>query len=307
MTDLAITNTNDIIQAEILQDNSDCVGIIQDEEFGNDAALITAFLTQKTEKTKITYQPVIEEFVSRYGKLNDVTFTVLMDYREYLKENLKVSTANKKISAIKSLFSFAIDIGYLNQNPARLLKKLDQNKDDKSKQSKDIKERILTKEQIDKIIDNTKSQRDYLMIKTAYYVGLRIHELCNHHVDDLFVEGDYCKAKVIGKGGKIRFPFIPKTLYQEVLEFTNQGYIFTTTQGTKVSPRLADQTLKRILKRAGLSKDISYHWFRHSHASHALANGASLKSVQKQLGHSSIAVTSLYLHDNDDPTSVLDI
>ena len=69
----------------------------------------------------------------------------------------------------------------------------------------------------------------------------------------------------------------------------------------------AHKLLKKAITKAGLSKDISWHWFRHSCASHSLKNGASLESVRRKLGHSSISITNTYIHDDEDASLFLDI
>ena len=143
------------------------------------------------------------------------------------------------------------------------------------------------------------------MIKTAYLLGLRIDELLNLHWQDFF-DGNQ-KVKVIGKGSKERIITVPETLVSELKALGTNGFIFQNYLGEKMTAVAAHKLLKKVISKAVLSGDISWHWFRHSCASHSLKNGASLESVRRKLGHSSIAVTNVYVHDHEDASDFLDI
>ena len=239
-----------------------------------------------------------------FGGSIDATFTTIQKYRESLSQQYRTSTANKKLSAIKSLIRFATDMGYISQNAAARVRSLKASKD-KSKQSKGAIEKILSEDEVKALLDNATSERNRIMIRTAYLLGLRIHELLNLHWDDFFNGGKM--VKVIGKGSKERFVSIPDSLLADMKTLDNGGFIFQNYLGKKMTAVAAHKILKKIVDRAGLRKDISWHWFRHSCASHSLKNGASLESVRRKLGHSSIAITGIYIHDSEDANLFLNL
>jgi len=296
MTKLQIIET---VNAEIVETSN----AIAPSEFTNEDELIIAWLGEKAESTRKTYFNAVKDFFEFGGGIN-TTFTTLQYYRESLSQRYRVSTANKKLSAIKSLLRFATDMGYLSQNPANRVRPLKASKD-KSKQSKGAVERILSEDEVKALIANASTERDRAMMKTAYLLGLRIDELLNLHWKDFF-DGN-CKVKLVGKGSKERFVTVPASLVDELKALGKEGFIFQTYQGKKMTAVSAHKLLKKAIAKAGLSKDISWHWFRHSCASHSLKNGASLESVRKKLGHSSISITNTYIHDDEDASLFLDI
>ena len=296
MTKLQIIET---VNAEIVETSN----AIAPSEFTNEDELIIAWLGEKAESTRKTYFNAVKGFFELGGGIN-TTFTTLQNYRESLSQRYRVSTANKKLSAIKSLLRFATDIGYLSQNPANRVRSLKASKD-KSKQSKGAVERILSRNEVKALIANASTERDRAMMKTAYLLGLRIDELLNLHWKDFF-DGN-CKVKLVGKGSKERFVTVPASLVDELKALGKEGFIFQTYQGKKMTAVSAHKLLKKAIAKAGLSKNISWHWFRHSCASHSLKNGASLESVRKKLGHSSISITNTYIHDDEDASLFLDI
>jgi len=263
-------------------------------------------LREKSELTAKTYRSAIADCLQfcQCG-LSELTFTALQNWREYLGESHKVTTANKKLSSLRSLLSFACDMGYLPQNPAAKLKNVKPSKD-KSKQSKSVVERIITPDEVKLLVDSASMGRDRCMIKTCYLLGLRIHELLNLHWGDFSrtPKGGW-RVKIIGKGAKERIISIPDGLVDELKEIQIEGYLFRNYMGEQLSVVGAHKMLKGVVNQAGLPSDISWHWLRHCSASHSIANGASLESVRKKLGHSSIAVTGIYVHSDEDANQFL--
>ncbi len=146
------------------------------------------------------------------------------------------------------------------------------------------------------------------MIKTAYLLGLRVDELLNLHWQDFSRDGNgNHRVKVIGKGAKERLVTVPVSLVEELRALGTDGYIFVNYKGEKMSAVAAHKLLKKAIAIGGLPSDISWHWLRHSCASHSLVNGASLESVRKKLGHSSISITNTYIHDEEDASQFLDL
>lgn len=298
--DTAITQAQPI-QAEIVESQS-----LLQCEFSNEDELIIAWLREKSPSTAKTYLNAVRDFFEFGGALN-TTFSTLQNWRESLSQRYKVSTANKKLSAIRSLLKFALEMGYLRVNPASKLRSIPNSKD-KDKQGKSVTERIIPHSEIKQLVASASNQRDRLMIKTCYLLGLRIHELLNLHWQDFSRKGnDQWQVKIIGKNSKERFLGVPSDLMHELKQLNTDGYIFQSYQGKKMSPVAAHKMLKKVIDRAGLSEEISWHWLRHCCASHSLENGASLEAVRKKLGHSSIAVTNIYLHTQEDANQFISI
>jgi integrase/recombinase XerD len=277
-------------------------------EFTSDDEVIESWLTEKAVSTAKTYQNAVEQCLDWCGcGLKRLTFTSLQNYRLSLQYHYKVTTARKKLSAVRSLLAFACDMGYLTHNPSVKLRNIKPDKD-KAKQSKSVVERILTPEEVKRLYQAGATERDRAMIKTAYLLGLRIDELLNLHASDFSRngKGEY-RVKVIGKGSKERMITVPTSLFNELKALGTEGYIFVNYKGGKMTAVGAHKMLKKTIAIAGLPSDISWHWLRHSCASHSLLNGASLESVRKKLGHSSIAITNTYIHDEDDASQFIDL
>jgi integrase/recombinase XerD len=208
---------------------------------------------------------------------------------------------------VRSLLTFAESVGYLEFNFGKHLRSIRQSKT-KEKQSSSPTQRILSPEQVATIYNGATKERDRAMIKTAYLLGLRIDELLNLHTQDFYrdASGGY-KVKVVGKGAKERHIHVPQELFYELNQLHTEGYLFRSNRGKPMSTVAAHKILKKILSKTGVDSSVSWHWFRHSCASHSMKNGASLESIRKKLGHSSIAVTSVYLHDDDDPSKYISL
>lgn len=266
----------------------------------HDDQVLAMWLADKSPSTAEVYQASYRQFCQLIPKpLLSITLEDLMYWRYYVKESYKVTTANKKLSTVKSLFSFASGIGYIPLNPAKVVKMI-QNSNEREKQSIEASERIVSRDDVVKLINGGNKKRDRVLLKTAYLLGLRVHEAINLHWDDVSPSplGGY-RVKIIGKNGKVRYNRINPAIYEELKSLDTEGYIFQSNRGKQLSRTMAHYIIKDAATNAGLSAQISFHWLRHCHASHSLNNGASLKSVQQQLGHSSIAITSIYLHDDE--------
>jgi len=291
-----------------VNDTTNLIPFPGETEFSCDHDVIRSWLAEKSESTAKTYQNAIAQCLEWSGcGLKRLTFTSLQSYRSSLQDHYNVATARKKLSAVRSLLAFACDLGYLSHNPAVKLRNIKPDKD-KAKQSKSVVERILTPEEVKRLYQAGATERDRAMIKTAYLLGLRIDELLNLHASDFSRNGKgESRVKVIGKGAKQRMVTVPASLVSELKALETEGYIFLNFRGQKMTAVGAHKMLKKTIERAGLPSDVSWHWLRHSCASHSLLNGASLESVRKKLGHSSISITNTYIHDEDDASQFIDL
>jgi integrase/recombinase XerD len=170
---------------------------------------------------------------------------------------------------------------------------------------------VLSLEEIEDIIgaidaSRPEGQRDRAIIETLYGCGLRITELCTLKISDLFLEDGY--IRVHGKGRKERLIPIGGQAISELRAWfaVRQGlkvapgeedYVFiSTTRGRHLSRISLFVFIKEYAQRAGITKNISPHTFRHSFATHLLQGGANLRAIQAMLGHEDIGTTEIYMH-----------
>lgn len=170
---------------------------------------------------------------------------------------------------------------------------------------------VLSVEEIDRIISGIdlsekEGQRNRAIIEMLYSCGLRVSELCNLLISDIWRDEGF--VKVMGKGRKERFVPISGRALRELslweecrchinIRPGNEDYVFLSfKRGRKLSRITVFHIVKVLAKNAGITKEISPHTFRHSFATHLLEGGANLRAIQEMLGHESIATTEIYTH-----------
>ena len=205
------------------------------------------------------------------------------------------------ISGIKSFFNFLIMADYIDADPSELL--------EGPKIGFKIPE-VLTVEEIDTIISaidlsKNEGQRNRAMLETLYSCGLRVSELTNLKLSDLYFDEGFIKVE--GKGSKQRLvPISPRAIKEIQLYFIdrNRGkikkeyedFVFLARWGKNISRIMVFHLIKELAQISGITKNISPHTFRHSFATHLLEGGANLRAIQCMLGHESIATTEIYTH-----------
>lgn len=169
----------------------------------------------------------------------------------------------------------------------------------------------LTVEEINLIlaqIDMSRSdgQRNRAMFETLYGCGLRVSELVNLALTNLFLEEGF--IKVLGKGDKERLVPIDPASIKHIKNYKNlvrvhqdiqpgeEDLLFLNRRGKRLSRQYVFMALKDLVAKAGIDKKVSPHTFRHSFATHLVEGGASLRAVQEMLGHQSITTTEIYTH-----------
>lgn len=170
---------------------------------------------------------------------------------------------------------------------------------------------VLSVEEIDRIISGIdlsekEGQRNRAIIEMLYSCGLRVSELCNLLISDIWRDEGF--VKVMGKGRKERFVPISGRALRELSLWEecrchintrpgNEDYVFLSfKRGRKLSRITVFHIVKVLAENAGITKEISPHTFRHSFATHLLEGGANLRAIQEMLGHESIATTEIYTH-----------
>ena len=205
------------------------------------------------------------------------------------------------MSGIKSFFHFLVMADYREDDPSELL--------EGPKIGFKLPE-VLTVEEIDTIISTIdmskkEGQRNRAILETLYSCGLRVSELCNLKLSELYFDEGFIKVE--GKGSKQRLVPISPRAIKEIkywLLDRNLGkikkgfedYVFLARWGNSISRIMVFHLIKELAEKAGITKNISPHTFRHSFATHLLEGGANLRAIQCMLGHESIATTEIYTH-----------
>ena len=195
------------------------------------------------------------------------------------------------LSGVRSLYYFLLVEGYIEQDPTELL--------ESPKVGAHLPE-VLTAEEIEAIestIDQSlpEERRDYVIIELLYSCGLRVSELCELCISDLSLKDGYMRVR--GKGSKQRLVPMSERMV-ELLEIWLQersemdikpgeeDYVFLSHRRKKHLSRITVfHNIKMYVERAGITKNISPHTFRHTFATHMLEGGANLRAIQVMLGH----------------------
>ena len=206
------------------------------------------------------------------------------------------------LSGVRSFYKFLVLDGYLEQDPTELL--------ESPKIGKHLPE-VLSVEEIDAIegiinVSTPEGQRDRAAIEMLYSCGLRVSELCNLLLSDLYLDEGF--LRVTGKGNKQRLVPISERAIRELkswFAFRNsiniksgeEDYVFISAARKKHLSRITVfHNIKVYAEQAGIQKTISPHTFRHSFATHLLEGGANLRAIQTMLGHENISTTEIYTH-----------
>ena len=217
--------------------------------------------------------------------------------------DLKLEKASqaRTLSGIKAFFRYLMLEDIVAKSPTQLI--------EAPKVGRKLPE-VLSPEEIDQLIgaiDLSKpdGHRNKAMLETLYSCGLRVSELVNLELSNLYFNDEF--IRVIGKGNKERLvPIGSKAiraiqLYLSVRatqpvsrEFEN--IVFINRRGNQLTRAMVFTITKRLAASIGLKKSISPHSFRHSFATHLIRNGADLRAVQQMLGHESILTTEIYTH-----------
>lgn len=220
-------------------------------------------------------------------------------YMEWLYERgREKSSQARNLSGIKSFYNFLLLSDAIESSPAEHILP--------PKAGRHLPD-TLSIDEIDRIIgsiDHTtaKGLRDRAIIEVLYSCGLRVSELCDLKLSDLFFGEGY--IKVTGKGDKQRLvPIsgIARDRIQLYLEYRHtdnhsEDTLFLNNRGTKLTRVMIFTLIKQAAIMAGIEKKISPHTFRHSFATHLLEGGADIRQVQDLLGHENILTTEIYTH-----------
>ncbi len=212
------------------------------------------------------------------------------------------SSQARIISGIKAFYKYCLLENISQKDPTTLLE---------APKLKRALPDVLSFEEIEKIIaqiDLSKQEggRNKAILETMYSCGLRVSELVNLKLSQLYMDVGF--IRVLGKGDKERLVPIGRSaikyisLYKEQIRTHitpkpgNEDIVFLNNRGAKLSRVMIFLIIKDLTKKAGINKTVSPHTLRHSFATHLVEGGADLRAVQEMLGHESITTTEIYTH-----------
>lgn len=203
------------------------------------------------------------------------------------------------LSGVRSFYHFLVLEDYIEQDPTELIE---------SPQIGRHLPDVLTVEEINNLIacidrSSNEGQRNCAILETLYSCGLRVSELCNLKLSDLYFNEGF--IRVLGKGSKQRLVPISPRAIQELNDYFEirasgrirhgyEDFVFISRLGKNISRIMVFHIIKQLADMTGLKKTISPHTFRHSFATHLLEGGANLRAIQCMLGHENLSTTEIY-------------
>jgi site-specific recombinase XerD len=260
----------------------------------SDRQLVAMWVARsESENTRANYQRQADRFLAHVRK--PLALVTIGDVQGYLAtlEELAPATRALAVASLKSLFSFAQEVGFLRFNIGKVLKT--------PRVKNKLAERIMAEPDTMRMIALEPNARNRVLLTVLYGGGLRISELCELRWRDLQANGDAGQATVYGKGGKTRVVLLSANTWRLLSALRGEAGpdapVFQSRKGGgALDPSMVHRVVKAAAERAGLSAEVSAHWLRHAHASHSLDRGAPIHLVQATLGHASVATTGRYLH-----------
>jgi integrase/recombinase XerD len=258
----------------------------------------------------------IEAYLHDVGKLHqflefkkytlspkEIELKQLQEFLKWVTElGMTARSQARVISGIKAFYKYLLLENVLNTDPTALL--------EAPKLGRKLPE-TLSVEDINRIIDGIdlstpEGIRNKAMLETLYSCGLRVSELVNLKISNLFLKDGF--VKVTGKGDKERLAPIGSIAVKHIIVYKEEvrchiaikkdqeDFLFLNRRGAKLTRVMVFTIIKRLAEKTGLKKHISPHTFRHSFATHLIEGGADLRAVQEMLGHESITTTEIYTH-----------
>ena len=232
----------------------------------------------------------------------EITTEIIQQFIYQSAKILNTRSQSRLISGLRSFFSYLVFEDYMQINPLDLV------------ESPKIGRKLpdtLSETEIDTLINaidlsTPEGERNRAMLETLYGCGLRVSELINLKISDLFFEEGF--IKVTGKGDKQRFVPIVEVTQKYIniymrdirnhisIKPGHEDTLFLNRRGKQLTRAMVFTIIKQLAEKIGLKKSISPHTFRHSFATHLLQNNADLRSIQLMLGHESINTTEIYVH-----------
>ena len=259
-----------------------------------------------SRNTVAAYGRDVEKLLSYFsGKGIDYKQAVYDDFTAFVEhlsiENISPRSKARIISGIRCFYDFLVLEEEIKTNPLELL--------ETPKIGLHLPQ-VLSVDEIDRIIaaidlSHPQGQRNRAIVETLYSCGLRVSELTDLRLSNVYFKEEF--VKVIGKGSKQRLVPISKQAIKEIKKWLidrhlieikkgHEDFVFVNRRGRKLTRAMIFHLIKEYAALAEITKEISPHTFRHSFATHLLEGGANLRVIQEMLGHESIVTTEIYTH-----------
>lgn len=247
-------------------------------------------LVQFLDENKIDVNPVA------------ISQETIQEFVYNISSKINANSQARILSGLKSFFNYLVFEGYRKDLPTELIgiPKIARKLPD-----------TLSLQEIDILIKGIEiykeqGMRNLAILETLYSCGLRVSELVNLKISDLYFKEGF--IKITGKGNKQRFVPIGIDTQKHILNYKNgernglsiqkdnEDFLFLNRNGKRLTRAMIFTIIKRLALKTGITKVISPHTLRHSFATHLLENGADLRAIQLMLGHESITTTEIYMH-----------
>lgn len=242
-------------------------------------------------------------YLSSCGRsVTDATFDDLQQFASSLHDiGISPVSQCRVLSGVRSFYRYLLIEGYVSVDPTELLE---------SPQLGEHLPQVLSTAEVDKLEDSIdlskpEGHRNRAIIEVLFSCGLRVSELVNWQLTDLYLDEQF--VKVVGKGNKERLVPISARAIRELqwwfvqrnalrIKAGEENYVFLNRRGAHLTRTMILIMIKRQALEAGITKTISPHTLRHSFATALLEGGADLRAIQEMLGHESIGTTQIYTH-----------
>ena len=248
-------------------------------------------------------QAFFEDFDQKIGPL-DVRYEQVQKFLTYINElGFGPRSQARILSGIKAFYKFLLVEDLIDADPAELV--------EGPRLARKIPD-VLRYEEVQAIIEavdlsEPQGTRNRAILETLYACGLRVSELTNLKISNLFLDLGF--LKVLGKNNKERLVPIGAAAVKHLKLYLNhvrklqdnvkegeQNIVFLNRRGARLTRVMIFTIVKKMTRLAGINKVVSPHTFRHSFATHLVEGGANLRAVQDMLGHESITTTEIYTH-----------
>lgn len=278
------------------------------EDFLKEYLTVIKLEKNLSDNSVVSYEIDLKKFLeyaetNKITDWNEITSDLIVGFFQKQREDgLGSSTTARYLSSIKGFFKYLFKNKYVEKDPAENLSS--------TKLARRLPA-VLSFFEVDKILESPDTstilgRRDKAVLEIMYSSGLRVSELINLKLGDLFFSDEV--IRVLGKGSKQRIipvgssaiKWCNEYLFKSRLHLENKSksmnYVFLNSRGTKLSRMGVWKIVDSYTKAAGIEKEVHPHTFRHSFATHLLEGGADLRAVQEMLGHSDISTTQIYTH-----------
>ncbi|MEO5645665.1 MAG: site-specific tyrosine recombinase XerD [Bacteroidia bacterium] len=227
----------------------------------------------------------------------------LRNFLKWVNELGMTATSQARIlSGLRAFYKYQLMENVVNADPTELL--------DSPKTGRKLPD-TLSKEDVETLLESIdrstpEGERNRAMLETLYSCGLRVSELVNLKISDVFAKDKY--VRVVGKGNKERLVPIGRTALKHIdlykdsirthieIDKGEEDILFLNRRGKRLTRVMIFTIIKGLVQKCGIKKNVSPHTFRHSFATHLVEGGADLRAVQEMLGHESITTTEIYTH-----------